>query len=252
MSISAIVILLYLVLFAGIGIYLSRNNKSSADWAIGGGTLGVAMLAAGVAGTRIGGAGTYGVAGDVISEGLGHLWYSVNSFAALFLAGPDSCKPLVVVYRQSPCDSSDWTHPTALHTHPNQRTPVPIDSNSNSNNSKLITLSSTDPLLHGSTLSRFITTASSHHEQIYPYPPCRRLPALPPQVPTPVLLLLYLVVPPTPSTFLFQPLLPLQPPPIQKLVVLTSLPTPSLHIPPSTVPPNSSSLSSFTFPAVYP
>ncbi|MFT4887322.1 MAG: SSS family solute:Na+ symporter [Pseudohongiellaceae bacterium] len=87
MSISAIVILLYLVLFAGIGIYLSRNNKSSADWAIGGGTLGVAMLAAGVAGTRIGGAGTYGVAGDVISEGLGHLWYSVNSFAALFLVG---------------------------------------------------------------------------------------------------------------------------------------------------------------------
>ncbi|HAG71591.1 MAG TPA: hypothetical protein DCL66_05260, partial [Gammaproteobacteria bacterium] len=67
MSISAIVILLYLVLFAGVGIYLSRNNKSSADWAIGGGTLGVAMLAAGVAGTRIGGAGTYGVAGDVIS-----------------------------------------------------------------------------------------------------------------------------------------------------------------------------------------
>jgi SSS family solute:Na+ symporter len=87
MSISAIVILLYLVLFAGVGIYLSRNNKSSADWAIGGGTLGVAMLAAGVAGTRFGGAGTYGVAGDVISEGLGHLWYSVNSFAALFLVG---------------------------------------------------------------------------------------------------------------------------------------------------------------------
>lgn len=87
MSISAVVILLYLVLFAGIGIFLSRNNKSSADWAIGGGTLGIAMLAAGVAGTRIGGAGTYGVAGDVISEGLGHLWYSVNSFAALFLVG---------------------------------------------------------------------------------------------------------------------------------------------------------------------
>jgi SSS family solute:Na+ symporter len=45
------------------------------------------MLAAGVAGTRIGGAGTYGVAGDVISEGIGHLWYGVNSFAALFLVG---------------------------------------------------------------------------------------------------------------------------------------------------------------------
>lgn len=87
MSISAVVILLYLVIFAGIGVYLSRSNNSSADWAIGGGTLGIGMLAAGVAGTRIGGAGTYGVAGDVIAEGLGHLWYSVNSFAALFLVG---------------------------------------------------------------------------------------------------------------------------------------------------------------------
>lgn len=87
MSISAIVIFCYLVLFASIGVYLSRGNKSASDWAIGGGSLGIAMLAAGVAGTRIGGAGTYGVAGDVISEGLGHLWYGVNSFAALFLVG---------------------------------------------------------------------------------------------------------------------------------------------------------------------
>lgn len=87
MSIAAIVILLYLVFFAVVGLYLSRKGSSASDWAIGGGTLGVAMLAAGIAGTRIGGAGTYGVAGDVISEGLGHLWYSVNSFAALFLIG---------------------------------------------------------------------------------------------------------------------------------------------------------------------
>ena len=87
MSITAVVILVYLVFFAGVGIYLSRRNRSAADWAIGGGTLGIGMLAAGIAGTRIGGAGTYGVAGDVINEGIGHLWYSVNSFAALFLVG---------------------------------------------------------------------------------------------------------------------------------------------------------------------
>lgn len=87
MSITAIVILVYLAFFAAVGIYLNRSNSSAADWAIGGGTLGVAMLAFGIAGTRIGGAGTYGVAGDVINEGLGHLWYSVNSFAALFLVG---------------------------------------------------------------------------------------------------------------------------------------------------------------------
>lgn len=87
MSITASVIIAYLVFFAAAGLYLNRRNTSSSDWDIGGGTLGIAMLAAGIAGTRIGGAGTYGVAGDVISEGLGHLWYGVNSFAALFLVG---------------------------------------------------------------------------------------------------------------------------------------------------------------------
>ena len=87
MDLPALVILCYLVFFVLVGIYISSGNRSSADWAIGGGTLGVGMLAAGIAGTRIGGAGTYGVAGDVISEGIGHLWYGVNSFAALFLVG---------------------------------------------------------------------------------------------------------------------------------------------------------------------
>ncbi len=87
MSVTATVIIAYLVIFAAAGLYLSRSNASSSDWDIGGGTLGILMLAAGIAGTRIGGAGTYGVAGDVISEGIGHLWYGVNSFAALFLVG---------------------------------------------------------------------------------------------------------------------------------------------------------------------
>ena len=87
MGITAFVIIAYLAFFAAFGFYLNRSNSSASDWAIGGGSLGIFMLAAGVAGTRIGGAGTYGVAGDVISEGLGHLWYGVNSFAALFLVG---------------------------------------------------------------------------------------------------------------------------------------------------------------------
>lgn len=87
MDLSAWVILSYLLFFVAVGIYISSTNRSSADWAIGGGALGIGMLAAGVAGTRIGGAGTYGVAGDVINEGIGHLWYGVNSFAALFLVG---------------------------------------------------------------------------------------------------------------------------------------------------------------------
>ena len=68
MDLPALVILCYLVFFVLVGIYISSGNRSSADWAIGGGTLGVGMLAAGIAGTRIGGAGTYGVAGDVIAR----------------------------------------------------------------------------------------------------------------------------------------------------------------------------------------
>jgi SSS family solute:Na+ symporter len=85
--ISTLVIVIYLAGFTLFGIYLSRKNQSSDDWATGGSTLGLFMLAAGVAGTRIGGAGTYGVAGDVVTGGLGNLWYGVNSFAALALVG---------------------------------------------------------------------------------------------------------------------------------------------------------------------
>jgi solute:Na+ symporter, SSS family len=87
MDMTAYVILGYMLFFLLLGIYINRSNKSAADWAIGGSTLGVVMLAAGIAGTRIGGAGTYGVAGDVINNGIGNLWYAVNSFAALSLVG---------------------------------------------------------------------------------------------------------------------------------------------------------------------
>ena len=87
MNITSLVIILYLGAFVAFGIYLNSKKGSAADWAIGGSTLGILMIAAGAAGTRIGGAGTYGVAGDVIAEGVGHMWYGVNSFAALFLVG---------------------------------------------------------------------------------------------------------------------------------------------------------------------
>jgi len=87
MLVSVIVIVAYLAFFTLAGVYLNRSNKSDSDWANGGGTMGVWLLAAGVAGTRIGGAGTYGVAGDVMQTGLGNLWYGVNSFTALALVG---------------------------------------------------------------------------------------------------------------------------------------------------------------------
>lgn len=87
MNITSLVIILYLGAFVVFGLYLNSKKGSASDWAIGGSTLGVLMIAAGAAGTRIGGAGTYGVAGDVIAEGVGHMWYGFNSFAALFLVG---------------------------------------------------------------------------------------------------------------------------------------------------------------------
>jgi solute:Na+ symporter, SSS family len=85
-TIAAGMILLYLVVTTLIGTALARRTRSSSDWALGGG-MGLLMIAAGIAGTRIGGVGTYGVAGDVIKTGLWNLWYGVNTFLAMALVG---------------------------------------------------------------------------------------------------------------------------------------------------------------------
>jgi len=80
-------IAIYLVGVTALGVWLSRRTKSSADWAVGGGGMGIAMMAAGIAGTRIGGVGTYGVAGNVITEGIWGTWYAFNTFLAMALVG---------------------------------------------------------------------------------------------------------------------------------------------------------------------
>jgi SSS family solute:Na+ symporter len=49
--------------------------------------MGLWLIVAGVAGTRIGGVGTYGVAGDVMRDGVWNFWYAVNTFLALALVG---------------------------------------------------------------------------------------------------------------------------------------------------------------------
>jgi Na+/proline symporter len=77
----------YLGLVTLLGAWLSRRNRSSADWATGSGGMGIAMIAAGIAGTRIGGAGSYGVAGDVMNTGIWNVWYGVTTFLALALVG---------------------------------------------------------------------------------------------------------------------------------------------------------------------
>lgn len=87
MSAATWTIIGYLTLVTAVGAYLTRGNRNSADWATGGGGMGVWMIAAGIAGTRIGGAGSYGVAGDVMNTGLWNVWYGINTFLALALVG---------------------------------------------------------------------------------------------------------------------------------------------------------------------
>lgn len=85
--IAVFMIVGYLVLTTVVGILMARRVRSSSDWAVAGGGMGMMMVAFGIAGTRIGGVGTYGVAGDVISDGVWNLWYGVNTFLAMAIVG---------------------------------------------------------------------------------------------------------------------------------------------------------------------
>ena len=85
--IATATIVMYLVVVTAVGSFLARRTKNSRDWAVASGGMGITMIAVGVAGTRIGGAGTYGVAGDVIGDGLWNLWYGVSTVLAMTLVG---------------------------------------------------------------------------------------------------------------------------------------------------------------------
>ena len=82
------VIVLYLIAATAIGSLMARRTTTSTGWAVAGGGMSTVLVAVGIAGTRIGGAGTYGVAGDVISGGVWNLWwYGISTFLALSLVG---------------------------------------------------------------------------------------------------------------------------------------------------------------------
>ncbi|MDP7640082.1 MAG: hypothetical protein QGG73_10265, partial [Candidatus Hydrogenedentes bacterium] len=86
------VIIVYLVVVTAVGMALSGRTKSSRDWAVAGGGMSMVMVAVGIAGTRIGGAGTYGVAGNVMKGGPGGgmwnmWWYAISTFLAMALVG---------------------------------------------------------------------------------------------------------------------------------------------------------------------
>ena len=87
-GIAITVIVVYLVGATAAGSFMARRAKSSAGWAVAGGGMSTGLIAVGIAGTRIGGAGTYGVAGNVISGGVWNLWwYGINTFLALAIVG---------------------------------------------------------------------------------------------------------------------------------------------------------------------
>jgi SSS family solute:Na+ symporter len=88
------IIIAYLVLVTTLGSLLARRVRTSRHWTVAGGGMGVLMLSVGLAGTRIGGAGTYGVAGNVASGGIWYLWwYAVATFLALAFVGIFFAKP---------------------------------------------------------------------------------------------------------------------------------------------------------------
>jgi SSS family solute:Na+ symporter len=87
MNLPIAIILVYLVATTAIPALLARRERDAESWSVGGSGMGFWLIAAGVAGTRIGGVGTYGVAGDVTRTGLWNLWYAVNTFLALALVG---------------------------------------------------------------------------------------------------------------------------------------------------------------------
>ena len=87
-TIAVAVIVLYLIAATAIGSLMARRTTTSTGWAVAGGGMSTVLVAVGIAGTRIGGAGTYGVAGDVISGGVWNLWwYGISTFLALSLVG---------------------------------------------------------------------------------------------------------------------------------------------------------------------
>lgn len=87
-GIALTTIVIYLVVATLAGALMSRRAGSSSGWAVAGGGMSTMLVAFGIAGTRIGGAGTYGVAGNVISGGVWNLWwYGINAFLALMIVG---------------------------------------------------------------------------------------------------------------------------------------------------------------------
>ena len=81
-------IVLYLGGVTALGAFMVRRTRGSGEWAVAGGGMSGALVAFALAGSRIGGAGTYGVAGNVITGGVWNMWwYGISSLVALAFVG---------------------------------------------------------------------------------------------------------------------------------------------------------------------
>ena len=86
--VAVTVIGLYFAGVTAVGAVMARRSKASKDWAVAGGGMSGVLVAFGLAGARIGGAGTYGVAGDVMNGGVWNMWwYAISSLSAMILVG---------------------------------------------------------------------------------------------------------------------------------------------------------------------
>lgn len=80
-------IVAYLGVTTGVGIFMVRRSRGGDDWAVAGRRMGLGLLTFGIVATRVGGVSTYGVAGDVIAEGVWNLWYAVGAVLAMVIMG---------------------------------------------------------------------------------------------------------------------------------------------------------------------
>ena len=86
--ISLFVVAVYLLGTVLLGSLMARRSRKENDWAIAGGEMSALVLAFAIAGGRIGGAGTYGVAESVVSGGVWTMWwYGISSFCGILLVG---------------------------------------------------------------------------------------------------------------------------------------------------------------------
>ncbi|MBC7324742.1 MAG: sodium:solute symporter, partial [Moorella sp. (in: Bacteria)] len=85
MSVQLLIVLLYVALIVGIGVYTQKMTKSSA--AFTGAGMGVLMIVAASCGEWLGGTSTTGVSEYGYTSGLSGSWYTIaNGIGVLFLA----------------------------------------------------------------------------------------------------------------------------------------------------------------------